>query len=321
MSEIKKGGGTSFRLRNPFWSPSTEGEAAASGGGSARPHVADLASTPQKRGGLRLHEDLSLAGRVGLSLVPVVVFLAWWVWATNGETAGMRHVPPTILPSPMEVVRSVGTLWTEGALVRNVIVSLLRVLSGFGIAVLLALPLGLMMGSFTRVNATFSLVGTILSYLPLPALIPLSMAWWGIGERQKIGFLALVAFAYLLPLVVRHVSSIDHKFILSAQSQGANSWQIVGRVLLPMAMPDIYSAMRLCLGVGWTYIILVEIIKTGEGLGGVGNLIMVYHRLGHMPEVYLTVLSILLVGFLIDRYVKWFGHQLFPWRPRTEGEG
>ena len=60
------------------------------------------------------------------------------------------------------------------------------------------------------------------------------------------------------------------------------------------------------------------IIKNGGDLGGVGNLIMVYHRLGHMPEVYLVVVSILLVGFVIDRYVRWFGHQLFPWRPAEE---
>ena len=273
-----------------------------------------------RRETLKLHEALPAPVKVLLSLVPVVVFLAWWVWATSVSGSGARHVPPTILPSPLEVLRSIHQLWFEGALGRNILVSLLRVCSGFGIAVIIALPLGLLMGSFSRINATFSLVGTIVSYLPLPALIPLSMAWWGIGERQKVGFLALVAFSYLLPLVVKHVSAIDHKFILSAQSQGATSGQIVRLVLLPMAMPDIFAAMRLCLGVGWTYIILVEIIKSGEGVGGVGNLIMVYHRLGRMSEVYLVVASILVVGIVLDKYMKWLGQQWFPWRPKTEDE-
>ena len=262
----------------------------------------------------KLGGHVSSANGTLLSLLPVVATLAWWLWATAGATAETRHIPPTILPSPSEVFHSMAPLWNDGSLGRNVVVSLLRVTGGFSIAALLAIPLGLTMGSFGRVNATFSLVATVLSYIPLPALIPLSMAWWGIGEKQKVCFLTLVAFSYLLPLVVRHVKSIDHKFVLSAQSQGATPWQIVTKILLPMAMPDIFSAMRLGMGVGWTYIILVEVIKNGDGIGGVGSLIMVYHRLGHMPEVYLTVATILVVGVVIDKSFLWFGNQLFPWR-------
>ena len=226
---------------------------------------------------------------------------------------------PTILPSPYEVVGRFPSLWYDSALMRNILLSLARVLGGFWVAVVIAVPLGILMASFSRIGATFSLVATLLSYLPIPAIVPLTMAWWKTGEEQKVGFLALATFAYLLPMVVRIVGMVDHKYLLSAYAQGATAWQSVSRVLVPIAMPDILNAMRLCLGVGWTYNVLAEVIRAGEGLGGVGNLIMVFQRRGHMEEVYLTVVAIMLVGAILDRGCAWLSAQLFPYRA-TLGE-
>jgi len=161
-------------------------------------------------------------------------------------------------------------------------------------------------------------VATLLSYLPIAAIVALTMAWWGTGEEQKVGFLALATFAYLLPLVVRHVSRVDHKYLLSAYAQGANSWQLVRRVLFPVAAPDIFNSLRLCLGIGWTYIVLAEVIKAGGGVGGVGNLILVFQRRGNMAGVYLTVLAIMLVGAALDRGCLIFNRWLFPYRVNME---
>lgn len=262
----------------------------------------------------RVREKLCGSWRLGLALIPLVVFMGWWLWATAGAEPEFRRISPTILPSPFEVVSSFSSLWFDSALMRNILLSLGRVLGGFALAMLIAVPLGVLMGAFSRIGATFSLVSTLLSYLPIPAIVPLTMAWWKTGEEQKIGFLALATFAYLLPLVVRHVSSVDHKYLLSAYAQGANPWQLVSRVLYPIAAPDIFNALRLCLGVGWTYIVLAEVIKAGEGLGGVGNLIMVFQRRGNMEQVYLTVLAIMLVGAVLDRTMAYFGKNLFPYR-------
>lgn len=262
----------------------------------------------------RVREKLCGSWRLGLALVPLVAFLAWWFWATAGTQPEFRHISPTILPSPYEVVSRFPSLWFDSALMRNILLSLGRVLAGFAVAMLIAVPLGVLMGSFSRIGATFSLVATLLSYLPIPAIVPLTMAWWKTGEEQKVGFLALATFAYLLPLVVRHVSSVDHKYLLSAYAQGARPWQLVSRVLFPIAAPDIFNGLRMCLGVGWTYIVLAEVIKAGEGLGGVGNLIMVFQRRGNMEQVYLTVLAIMLVGAILDRSMAYIGKNLFPYR-------
>jgi len=261
-----------------------------------------------------IREHVAPVWRVALGLIPFLVFLGWWVWATAGAEPELRRISPTILPSPGEVLSRLPTLWYDSALMRNILLSLLRVLGGFAVAVVLAVPLGIAMAAFGRIGATFGLLSALLSYLPIPAIVPLTMAWWKTGEEQKVGFLALATFAYLLPLVVRHVSAVDHKYLLSAYAQGASPWQLVSRVLCPIAIPDIFKALRLCLGVGWTYIVLAEVIKAGEGVGGVGNLIMVFQRRGHMEEVYLTVAAIMVVGALLDRSCAWLGANLFPYR-------
>lgn len=273
-----------------------------------------------KQGILRIRESVHPALKMFLSLLPFAIVAVWWVVMTSGGEAEFRKIAPTILPSPEEVAGQVTTLMVTGQLLQNILVSLTRVICGFAIAITLALPLGILMGASGKINATFNLSMTILSYLPVPAIVPLTMAWWGSGEKQKIGFLALVTFCGLLPQVVRAISSVEHRYVLSAYSQGATAWQIVSRVMIPIAIPDIFSAIRMCLGIGWTYILLVEVIKAGEGVGGVGNLIMVYHRLGHMSEVYLTVVAIMIVGALMDRTCRRYQKTTFPWKV-TNGNG
>jgi NitT/TauT family transport system permease protein len=261
----------------------------------------------------RIREPVHPAIRVMTSLIPFAIGLLAWMWLTAGASPEVRRIGPTILPSPSEVLAAIPTIWFDGALTRNILLSLFRVLGGFSMACVIALPLGVMMGACTRISATFSLVMTILSYLPMPAMLPLTMAWWGSGEGQKIGFLSLVTFSMLLPLVVRAIGNVDHKYVLSAYSQGANSWKVLEKVLIPIAAPEIYGGLRLCLGVGWTYIVLAEVIKSDGDLGGVGNLIMVYHRLGHMAEAYLVVIAICIVGMGMDRGCAWLRGRLFPY--------
>lgn len=266
---------------------------------------------------LRIREPVPAPLRLALSVVPFALFFAWWLWATAGAPEE-RRISPTILPSPGEVVAYLPSVWYDSALMRNILLSLARVLAGFFVAALVALPLGIAMGAFGRIGATFGLFAAILSYIPIPAIVPLTMAWWRTGEEQKIGFLALGTFVFLLPLVVRTINAVDHKYLLSAYAQGATAWQVVSRVLVPIALPDICNGLRLCLGIGWAYIVLAEVIKSGEGIGGVGNLIMVFQRRGHMDGVYLTVAAIMMVGALLDRTCLWVIRWLFPYRAGVE---
>jgi NitT/TauT family transport system permease protein len=246
----------------------------------------------------------------GLGVIPIALLLLAWFLVTAGA-AEARVISPTILPSPMEVARSFPELWFDRALMRNLMVSLSRVIGGFTLAVALVFPLGVLMGSFTRVKAAFSPLSVLGAYLPIPALVPLTLSLFGTGEWQKILFLALAFSIYLLPLVVGAVDGVDNMYLKTAYTLGASRPQAVGKVLLPLAWPDIFRALRMGFGVGWSYILLAEMVDIGKGVGG---LIITSQRRGPREHIYLILLFIVALAFLTDKLWATVEQRLFPYR-------
>ncbi|MBI3925750.1 MAG: ABC transporter permease subunit [Armatimonadetes bacterium] len=244
------------------------------------------------------------------SIFCVLVLLAW-AFVTAGPVEE-RIVSPVILPSPGEILESLPSLIERRELGSNTWVSFVRVVKGFGLAVLVVVPLGLLMGSFGPVKAFFEPLNVIAGYLPLITIIPLSFAWFlPIGEEfQKLMFLALACSFYMLPMVVGAVENVDETFVNTAQTLGANRLELVGKVLFPIALPDIYQAARLAFGVGWTWIIVAETLLADKGLGFI---FMTSYRF-EKPHMYWTALVILVIGFLTDRILDVLGRRLFPYR-------
>jgi NitT/TauT family transport system permease protein len=259
----------------------------------------------------RMKDEVPLWEVVLLGTVPVAVVLALWAWATHGATNEDRLISPVILPSPLEVAKSFPVLWGKRDLLASILYSLGRVAAGFLIGAAAAVPIGIGMGAFARVKHLFFPVAVIGGYMPIAALVPLTMMWFGIGELQKVMFLAIAAFVYLLPLVFKAVASVDDVFVETASTLGAGTWTQVFRVLVPVALADIYTALRLAFAVGWTYIILAEIVNAERGLG---NLINVSQRQGPREHIFLVILIIALVGFLLDWILARLGRWLFPYR-------
>lgn len=246
-----------------------------------------------------------------LGTLPVLLLLGLWWLVTAGATPETRMISPTILPSPWEVVQSFPRLWFDRALTRNLLVSFGRVVGGFAVAVAIAFPLGLAMGSFTKVKATFNPLAVFGAYLPIPALVPLTLSLFGTGEEQKIAFLALAFVIYLLPLMVAAVDQVDQVYLKTAYTLGASRWQAVSKVLLGVSWPAIYDAMRMGFGIGWSYIILAEMVDIGRGLGGI---IIISQRRGPREHIYLVLLTIVVVAYLTDKVWAWAGRRLFPYR-------
>lgn len=250
-----------------------------------------------------------------LGLIPLaLIILLWWA-VTRGEIVEERIISPVILPSPGEVVASFESLWFQRGLSRSMMTSLARVFAGFGVAAAVALPLGIAMGAFSKVRALFNPLAVMGSYLPIAAIVPLTMSWFGTGELQKVMFLAIAAFVFLLPLVVNAIDDVDAVYLNTAYTLGANRWQTVTKVLLGIAAPALWDALRLTVGIGWTYIILAEIVDAERGLG---SLIITSQRRGPREHIYLVLLVIMAMAFLIDRAFVTVGRRLFPYR---EGEG
>jgi len=246
-----------------------------------------------------------------LGLIPLaLVLLAWWA-VTRGPSVEERIVSPVILPSPGEVVASLRSLWFERALSRSVATSLARVFAGFAVAAAVALPLGIAMGAFTKVRALFNPLAVMGSYLPIAAIVPLTLSWFGTGELQKVMFLAIASFVVLLPLVVKAIDGVDAVYLNTAYTLGANRLQTVTKVLLGVAAPALFDALRLTVGIGWTYIILAEIVDAERGLG---SLIIISQRRGPREHIYLVLLVIMAMAFLIDRAFVQAARRLFPYR-------
>jgi len=257
----------------------------------------------------KIREQVPFLPRLVLGLLPILAILGLWLYLTRGQSEN-RIISPLILPSPLEVLLSFKSLWFEAELSRSIVASTLRVVGGFVIALLIAFPLGVLMGAFTNIKALFSPLATFGAYLPIPTLVPLTMSLFGIDEFQKIMFLALAFFVYLLPLFVKAVDAVDQVYLQTAYTLGAGRWQVLRRVLLGISLPQVVHAMRLGFGIGWTYIILAEMVAADRGLG---YITIVAQRRGPREHIYLVLLVIVLIAFITDKIWAWLERALFPY--------
>ena len=247
---------------------------------------------------------------IALGAVPVVfIFLMWFLFTAGAPEE--RRIAPTILPSPVEVVQSIPELIGNRDLFHHVWASIRRVGLSFILALVIVLPLGILMGSFGSIGATFSPVATASGYIPIATLVPLTMSWFGIDELQKIMFLAMAFGIYLLPLVVKAIEGVPDIYLRTSYTLGATRWQVIYRVLVPIALPDLWHAMRLAFGVGWTYIVLAEVVVMVDGLG---FLIQNSFRRGPREHIYLVILAITLIAWIADLAWERMGRLLFPYR-------
>jgi len=248
----------------------------------------------------------SLAGVFTVGLV----LLVWW-FVTRGSIAEDRMLSPALLPSPGEVVRSFGSLWTERALLASIAASLQRVLIGFGLAIVVGVPAGVVAASwrlFEAGSAPFVLFGR---NVPMAALIPLTMMWFGIDETQKVLFIFIACVPFVFSDTTSAVASVPDRYVETAQTLGASELQIVGKVLVPLAMPEIYNGLRHLFGLAFGYIMLAEVVNAEHGLG---KLLMDSQRRSIPQHVILILLIVSLLAYGIDRLLLWFQRGLFPYR-------
>jgi NitT/TauT family transport system permease protein len=245
----------------------------------------------------------------------LAILLAFWWMLTQGIPEE-RVLGPTILPSPPEVVQSLGDLLGSSdqdnrTLFDHIGLSLRRVGFGFLLALSIVLPLGILMGAFGSMRATFDPLVTASGYIPIATLVPLTMSWFGLDEMQKVVFLAMAFGIFLLPLVVKAIDSVQDVYLQTAYTLGADRWAVIRRVLVPIALPDIWHSMRLAFGVGWTYLVLAEVVvKTG----GLGDLIDTARRRAMSGRVYLVIVIITLIAWIADLLWVRLGILFFPYR-------
>jgi ABC-type nitrate/sulfonate/bicarbonate transport system permease component len=263
--------------------------------------------------GLRVPPSPLAARLLGAASVGVVVLL-WWL-GTRGESPESRFISPVILPSPGEVLASFGSLVRERALVQSIAATLRRVLIGFGLAVLAGVPLGILAGSWRVVQAWLAPFALFGRNIPIAALIPLTILWFGIEETQKIMFIFLACVPFIFVDAVGAVTQVHDRYVETAETLGASSRQVIMKVLVPLALPDIYRNLRALFGLAFGYIMLAELINAKHGLG---YLLSTSQRRGLSEHIIWILLIIGALAYGIDRLLEWFQRGLFPFQAREE---
>lgn len=244
----------------------------------------------------------------------ILVCLGLWHLLTSGETVEERMLSKTILPSISETYQSFHSLWFDRALTRNLVVSLRRVALGFGLAMLIGVPVGALCGCFPWVNAFFAPLTIFGRNIPVAALIPLTFSFFGIGEFQKVMFIFIACIAFVIFDTAGAIADVDSRYIDTAYTLGARRRQIILKVLVPLAMPSIFNSLRLLFGLAFGYIMLAELVRSGGDVGGLGDIINVSQRRGNQAHIMLVLMIIPIVALGIDRLLYWIQCQLFPYQ-------
>jgi taurine transport system permease protein len=233
--------------------------------------MADIALRAQAEGacpGQRwlLEKSATLLARLGIPFwTTLVLFAAWWA------AAHFQLVNALFLPSPFDVAVQFYAVAVDGfsnaTLLQHIGASLTRIGVGFGFAAVIGVPLGLAMGGSRWVRGVFS--PPIQLYWPVPPLayLPLVVIWLGIGEAAKITLLALAMFAPIVISAQAGVRAVAPGRIQAAQSLGATRVQIFRYVILPSALPEILTGLRIGIGGGWSTLVAAELVAATRGLG------------------------------------------------------
>ncbi len=305
----------------------------------------------------------------GAACIGFVLLVWWFLSAGDGDS---RIVDAYTLPTPKETFESFPDLWRR-ELSRSIVISLARVVGGFLLAAAIGVPLGVVAGSYPRVNAFFKPLVLFGRSIPIAALIPLSLIWFGIGDFNKVMFIFLATIAFVIFDTVNTVNAVPDRFIDTAYTLGAHgsrkkgariaavtgllygllimiglyllrddpdrtlavelssnaAWyrfaggfvmgfalwfpiaghQILRKVILPLALPDIVNNLRLIFGLAFGYIMLAEVINATTGIGA---LIINSQRRGFQEHIYLCLFIISLLAWAIDRSIMLLQRQLFP---------
>lgn len=255
------------------------------------------------------------ARRAGLGLVvPALILIAWQI---AGQAPGMAGIVPT----PVRVAQAwydwifaspgMGLNPYLGTWLSNVQYSAMRVGQGFLLAMLLGIPLGLAIGWSRLASEMLDPMVQGLRPIPITAWLPFSIALFGIRDMGSIFLIFLGGFYAIVVNTTQGARDVDRNLVRAATMMGASSGQLLRRVVLPAAMPSIFTGLRIGLGIAWTAVIVSEMVAVKSGLGYV---LWDAYYVGRMDIVLADMVSIGLMGFVSDRLIVWIERRVLVWR-------
>ena len=241
--------------------------------------------------------------------------------AEGGDAPRGHRVNPVYLPPPHEVIGAFYTAFTtpprlpnEPWLHESLGHSIRTIFFGFLISSIIGVPLGILCGTyrfFSRLQEPFI---EFFRYLPAPAFGALCVAILGIDDGPKIAIIVIGTFFQQVLVISNTVRKVDPALVEAAQTLGARGLRLMGRVVIPASITDIYTDMRILLGWAWTYLIVAEVVGT---MSGITFFINQQARYRNFDNVYAAIMMIGIIGLTTDMALAWLGKGLFPWKRKA----
>ncbi|WP_162060848.1 ABC transporter permease subunit [Undibacterium sp. KW1] len=251
---------------------------------------------------------------LGVTIVTIAILLSGW-WLITARA----WVEPLFLPSPAAVWLAAQQAWTgniQGGLplLQHLAWSLVRVFGAFLLAAISAVPLGLLMGTNRIVRGIFDPILEFYRPLPPLAYLPLIVIWFGIDETAKILLIYLACFAPIAVATRAGVIKVASEQLHAALSIGASQWQLLRHVILPAALPDILTGLRIAIGFGWTTLVAAEMVAA---TAGVGQLVLNASSFLRTDIVIMGIILIGIVAYLFDLLMRRLERKLVPWKAHS----
>lgn len=234
----------------------------------------------------------------------VVPLLAWAALARWGD------INPVFMPGPGAVMTKSLEWWSDADLLGDMGISIYRVVGGFVLSAVLALPIGLFIGSFRSVQALLEPLTDLIRYMPAVAFIPLVMLWIGIDEGSKIAIIFIGTFFQMVLMVAEDVRRVPQAQVEAAQTMGANRRELLEKVIFPSAKPALLDTLRVTMGWAWTYLVVAELVAANSGLG---YAILKAQRYLQTDKIFAGIIIIGLIGLVTDQTFRWLHRRAFPW--------
>ncbi len=245
-----------------------------------------------------------------LSIMTILLlFGIWWAVAAAGI------VKPLFVPSPGAILNKFIVIWNDGftgvPMWEHIAVSTLRVFGAFLIACIIGIPLGLGMGMNASVRGIVD--PAIEFYRPIPPLayLPLMIIWFGIGETSKVLLIFLSVFAPVALGARAGVKSAAIEQVHAVYSMGATRRQVLYRVILPSALPEILTAMRIGIGFGWTTLVAAEMVAATKGIG---YMVLTASQFLQTSTVIMGIIVIAVIAYAFDMLMRYVERRLLPWK-------
>jgi len=258
---------------------------------------------------LTIRKETSRTTKLILAVAAWVAVVLIWALITHWEL-----ISSYVLPTPLEVLRSFGPLFSERGLMGNIYASWLRIGQAFLWCVVVALPLGLLMASFRWFYDFINPVAAPMRSMPITAFLPAFIGLFGIDETMKIAFLWFGMFFYLLAVVVEEVNRVDSSLLETANTLGAKRYQVIW-LMFRASFPGIFSSFRILYDIGWTYVILAEVVNRKRGVGAMVQSAYENHK---MDLVFAGIIAIGVAAFVFRAILTLSEKVLFPWRQASQ---